>query len=949
MAAREAYWVGKGHSPRWQDAGNWASEPGGRPGFPAPQEGMTAIISGEGTANLKGCPARVDVSSFVGLVILPNGSRLNLTGYEEPWWCKFFARVPRPRVSSIVGDQWAMKVRIGLASLVVLGSFLGVIPNAFGGSTLFWVGGTGTYDGTTNHFATTSGGVATVAAVTSADDVTVDSSSGSGTMTIGAAFSANSVTINSTTMTVACDGSHGITTAGAMTLTNGTFNTNNQACTFGTFVLAAGTKTLTLGSSAITITSTSGTALNFSVTANLTMTANTAVITQSGAGAGATLGAMNFNGLSLAQTGSGTTSLTSTAGGSTIANFTRTGTATKTDAFSSTGNSLTITGTCTLGGNTTQGVNRLFVTTTIGTSQTITAGAYVITKDVSFSVDVILAYTGAASWTNTASNFVSMPDGGSGAAFTNRTTPATQTATGTGSFTWSTHGWTSRVPLSQDDAVINNAFVGSPTITMDMPRAGKSISVGSTGNFTFTPSVVWSLYGNLTLAPVSGVMTWTTNGNALTFAGRGTQTITTNGITVGSGVTVNAPGGSYTLQDNFTQALTRQLTLTNGGFVDNGKTVTTGSFVSTGGLARTLTITGTWNLGGTGSLIVWAVAIGNLTLTANAVTLNITSTDSGVTKTFTGGTGTYGSLNHTTTGSAALTISDSGNTFGALNLQDTTARTITLPASGSQFITGLLTLAGASGQNLSLVSSSPGTRTTLVVNSAPSISNATLSSDVVLQYAIGDTGSGANTHTLGILDIDSSTPSEAQTLTAALLASDAGSASDDGSLAALLVGTQAGASTEATILAAFASALQSAVGLDASGQLVSLLGTDLAGHSDSGTLGAALTVPDSGHDAELAAVSTIQSDSGSGAENHLQGILGSDGASADESAAPVTSPTVVDSGVWFEHISITWAIDDVGHGVDNLGPIVRKQNLGSKPPKLITSTKQTPAKLQEVE
>lgn len=51
------------------------------------------------------------------------------------------------------------------------------------------------------------------------------------------------------------------------------------------------------------------------------------------------------------------------------------------------------------------------------------------------------------------------------------TTAATQTANGTTSFSWSTAArWTSRVPLPQDNVVINNAFGTSQTVTQDMPR-----------------------------------------------------------------------------------------------------------------------------------------------------------------------------------------------------------------------------------------------------------------------------------------------------------------------------------------------------------------------------------------------------------------------------------------------------------------------------------------------
>ena len=64
-------------------------------------------------------------------------------------------------------------------------------------AALFWVGGTGTYDGTTNHFATTSGGVASVAAPTSSDTVTFDTLSNATayTVTISATLNCSDLTI----------------------------------------------------------------------------------------------------------------------------------------------------------------------------------------------------------------------------------------------------------------------------------------------------------------------------------------------------------------------------------------------------------------------------------------------------------------------------------------------------------------------------------------------------------------------------------------------------------------------------------------------------------------------------------------------------------------------------------------------------------------------------------
>lgn len=79
-------------------------------------------------------------------------------------------------------------------------------------ASLFWVGGTGSWDNTTVHFATSTGGTATVAAPTSADDVFFDANSGVGTVTISTTSIchnidctgyAGTLTINAVTLTVA--------------------------------------------------------------------------------------------------------------------------------------------------------------------------------------------------------------------------------------------------------------------------------------------------------------------------------------------------------------------------------------------------------------------------------------------------------------------------------------------------------------------------------------------------------------------------------------------------------------------------------------------------------------------------------------------------------------------------------------------------------------------------
>jgi len=565
----------------------------------------------------------------------------------------------------------------------------------------FWVLGTGNTSDTA-HWSATTGGAGGETVPVAGDSVTFDSNSGTAaTVTVDVALSAASITINKSDLTLIHNA--GTTLTGAVTLTAGTLNTNGQACQWGSFSSSnSNARTLTMGASAITLTTTQ-TAFLVTVS-SFTITANTATVTLTGTTATFASGSNNFNGMSLVMSGAGAQVISPSSGGATtFANFTRTGTATKTDGLTVIG-SFIVTGTCTLGGNSTQGVNRLLVqSNTVGTQRTITAAAYVITGDVDF-MDINLAYSGGASWTNAGSAFIGDALGNTGAVTTNATVSATQTATGTASFTWSTHGWTSRVPLPQDDVSIPNAFVAGQTISMDMPRLGRTLTFTCTGSPNWSVSINGEgIYGGLTLA--AGMTTTSGSTNQIVFRGRGSYSLTSNGVTFSNYFDLKAPGGTLTLTDNFVQATNRD------GYIDNGALVavagvTWGAFTVLNSSGNTLTMgSGTWTLAGTGTVF----SIGTSTTLSAATTTIVISDTSATAKTFAGGGKTYGTLRHTATGSAALTITGN-NTFTALDLECTTARTITFPAGGTQTITGTLTLLGAAGQLLSLRSSSTGTK-----------------------------------------------------------------------------------------------------------------------------------------------------------------------------------------------------------------------------------------------
>jgi hypothetical protein len=571
----------------------------------------------------------------------------------------------------------------------------------------FWVGGTGTWDNTTTtHWSTTSGGGGGAAVPTSSDDVTFDANSGTAaTVTIATAgANANTITVNKSDLTL----THllvGSTVVGGATLTTGTLNTNGQTCSWGSLSSSnANARTLTLGASAITITGT-GAAWNCGTITNLTVTTNTATITMTGAGA-LFRGNINWNGLSVIQNGSGVAGW-DTAATVTVANWTRTGTAVKTDAMSLQGN-MVITGTLTLTGN--SATNRLLIqSSVVGTARTITTAAVSITN-VDF-MDITGAGA-AAPFTGT-----SLGDalGNSGITFD---APLTLFRVGAGG-SWSASNWSlttggatgQRVPLPQDNVNVDSGATG--TVTMDMPRMGKDISFAGTtatwslNSFTTTAFGSWLFSAGVVLSGGSGL---------LVLGGRGTHTITWAGKSLSTlGLTISAPGATYTAQDAITLLLGR-LTVNNGHFQGNGFSHSFDSFVSISGLTRAATMGAVaWMITGVGAT-TWNVSATGLTFSGASGTI-VYSVATTASRTFAGGGLAYGTLTYTVAGSTGALIITGANTWnGAWNLSDTTnARSVTMPAGVTQtFVPGFVfNINGSSGKLTTFTSSTPGSPWTL--------------------------------------------------------------------------------------------------------------------------------------------------------------------------------------------------------------------------------------------
>lgn len=538
----------------------------------------------------------------------------------------------------------------------------------------FWVGGTGTWDASdTTHWSDSSGGSGGFSVPGSADTVTLDGSSGGGTVTVTATVDVTSITM------------------GAFT---GTLDLNGQTINVGTFSLTGtGTRTLTMGSSAINVSGT-GTAWNAGTLTNCTITANTATITMSGSNV-TFLGATNWNGLSLVMNGSGSPALSAAFG--TFANVTRTGTATKGDGLIIA--AFTVTGTFTLNGNSAS--NRLFVISNslLGIARTITnTGATMTWSNVDFR-DVILS---------TAYNCSGITGGcgdaggNSGITFTTATTNYWVGDTGNWSDVneWANSsggtGGTGRVPLPQDDVVFdNNSFSGNNSVSLDMPRLGKNINASAynEGNTPILANNITNntIYGSLTLN--SNITSFSSSPN-LTFEGRGDYTLTSAGNTFGPGtVSISMVGGSLTLQDAYVGSFT--LTLSYGTFDANDFNVTTASVSISGSNSRTLTMgTGTWTVTSTGT--VWnATTLTNMTFNEETSTILVSNTTA-TAKTFAGGSTTYYNLEIT----GSNVVLTGSNTFNNLALNNSAG------VGGTRFTAGTtqtLTTFEADGSGSALV------------------------------------------------------------------------------------------------------------------------------------------------------------------------------------------------------------------------------------------------------
>lgn len=471
----------------------------------------------------------------------------------------------------------------------------------------------------------------------------------------------------------------------------GTFDTGNYSVTAsGITSNSTSSRTLTFGSSAITVTAQANPWLIGGSAP--TITANTAVVTMTGNTNGVAMGSVNYNGLSLVFNNQSTQAVVFT-GHFTVRSITFTGSATKLGGASFAGN-VVCTDSFVVNGN--SAVNR-FIVSSSQAGNTISINAPSVTLSNVDFMD-INATGAAAPWTGTSlgdclgNSNITFPAGATQYYVTSASSnwsDATKWASSSGGT-----GGTGRVPLPQDDVRFdaNSITASGRIISIDMPRIGSNVDLtGVTRSPTLAPALsTTTMYGSLTWA--TGV-TAGQSSNPWVFAGRGTHTIIMNGaVPLNWAMFVVAPGGSYSLGGAITLGggAPGVFNVLAGTFDTNNYTMVVGSFASTGSTTRTVnlgtsTVTltaaaGTWNIAGTG-------------LTLSAASATIAYGVSASARSFAGNGFTYGTLDYSVANSPGTLAITGSNTFGTLDIGP--GRTVTSPAAVIQTIGSL----NASGQN----------------------------------------------------------------------------------------------------------------------------------------------------------------------------------------------------------------------------------------------------------
>lgn len=487
-------------------------------------------------------------------------------------------------------------------------------------ATYYWVGGNGTWDGSsTANWSNATGGASGFGPPLSTDTVIFDSASGTGTCTTAAGSACTSATLNSSTLGLTLGANH--TMGGQFTHTSGTL-------TLGTYTLTclrfnsqnSNVRTIAFDTGNIIVTGDSSTVWTTSTTTNLTVT-GTPVVNCTYAGS----------------TGTRTITPGTVAGGPQISFNISSGSDIVTSAGTPAFNNLNFTGftgtlsntarniygnlTLSSGMTLTAGPNATTFAATSGTQQITTNGKTLdfpltfngvggtvqlqdnltlgSTRTVTLTNGTIdlnnkTLSTGLFSSSNSNTRSIAFGTGnitltgnngtifnGGGATTTGITITGTPTINCTYSGSTGTRTITggSRSILTETQTFSFNVSAGSDIVVLTGANAYRSLDfTGFTG--TLTNNAV-TVYGDL---KISSGMILTSSSNTLTFSSSlSTNTITTSGQTLDFPLTFNKGGGVWSFADALTQGSTRAFTITSGTVkLKAGATSTVGAFATSG-------------------------------------------------------------------------------------------------------------------------------------------------------------------------------------------------------------------------------------------------------------------------------------------------------------------------------------------------------------------------------
>jgi hypothetical protein len=311
---------------------------------------------------------------------------------------------------------------------------------------------------------------------------------------------------------------------------------------------------------------------------------------------------------------------------------------------------------------------------------------------------------------NATGNSLGTITGGSGNTWTVSQNDVNASQTMTAAFTGAS------VPTVSDNVIFSQP--ATYTVTMTGALACLDITV-SAGTVTFatgtSPSI--NIAGSMTL--LAGTV-WSSTG-AITFSSTATgRTVTTNGTTINGAVTFNGTGGGWTLGSALTMGVSVNISVLAGTFSTGNFNVTSISFITNGALTRTV------NLGS--STVTLSVNGGGFTATSTGLTFNAGTSQinfTGASPVLSGAGITFYNVAFTGTTAATKTVTGA-NTYNNLAVTGpSTAGVVTVTFAAQQTINGTLSTTGTAGnRRVFFASATYGISVDLVVNSAPSLTDA---------------------------------------------------------------------------------------------------------------------------------------------------------------------------------------------------------------------------------